>query len=78
MKLTLTINIGTQDNAILKLTNTLEGDTVDVDETVADYLVKRGWATTQVSRELKADPPKATIQASPADLSAPPKAKANG
>src|SRR5687767_2747157 len=43
-KLRLKLNIGTIDNEKLGLEKTKEGDVVDVDEQVAEILLKNGWA----------------------------------
>ena len=44
MTLRLTLNIGTPDAQRLGLKKTLAGETVDVDEPTARYLLSRGWA----------------------------------
>lgn len=90
MRLTLAVNIGTEDNRTLNLEKTLAGETVEVTDKVADILLKRGWATAAPAPHvaapviapaapadpaiLKADPPKPEIQTAP-NLATPPKGK---
>ena len=66
MKLKLILNIGTDDAKRLGLEATHEGDTVEVSGPVAEELLKRSWATEELTPKVKTVPPAVELKTTPA------------